>query len=115
VVPGIAPFTVTAIAPYGAWMVDTGVAGTSASYSVANGIYTFAAAAAGATIALSYGYIPADLARATLEWVADRYVGRTRIGQSSKTLGGQETTSFVVKAMPDIVDRLLRPYRRISG
>ena len=70
---------------------------------------------AGANVTLSYGYVPADLARAALEWVADRYASRTRIGQSAKTLGGQETTSFVVKAMPDVVDRLLRPYRRVTS
>lgn len=115
VVPKTAPYTVVAQAPYGAWQVDTGVAGAAAPYSVAAGVYTFGAADAGAQVALSYGYVPADLARATLEWVADRYAARSRIGQSAKTLGGQETTSFVVKAMPDIVDRLLRPYRRVAG
>ena len=71
-------------------------------------------ASAGAAIALSYGYVPADLARACLEWVADRYVSRSRIGVSAKTLGGQETASFVVKAMPDVVSRLLQPYRRVG-
>ena len=113
-VPATAPYVVTVAAPFGAWCLDTGVSGASGSYSVANGVYTFSASAAGQTIALSYGYVPADLAQAACEWVADRYAARTRIGQSAKTLGGQETTSFIVKAMPDVVSRLLQPYRRIA-
>jgi hypothetical protein len=113
-VPAAAPFIVTALAPYGAWQQDTGVVGASASYVAANGLYTFGTADAGATVALNYAFVPAALARAACEWVADRYVARTRIGQSAKTLGGQETTSFIVKAMPDVVDRLLQPYRRVA-
>ncbi len=113
-VPTAAPYTVSAQAPYGAWQVDTGVAGADAPYVVTGGTYTFAAADAGAAVTLSYGYVPADLARAACEWVADRYSTRSRIGQSAKTLGGQETASFIVKAMPDIVDRLLQPYRRVA-
>ena len=113
-VSAAAPYTVTAQAPYGAWQVDTGVTGAQVAYTVSAGVYTFGTADSGAAVALNYGYVPADLARATFEWVADRYAARTRIGQTAKTLGGQETASFVVKAMPDVVDRLLRPYRRVA-
>ena len=113
-VPAAAPYVVTAQAPFGAWCLDTGVLGSPGPYTVAAGIYTFTAASAGAAITLSYGYVPADLARACLEWVADRYAARSRIGVSAKTLGGQETASFVVKAMPDVVSRLLQPYRRVG-
>ena len=115
VVPPTPPFTIVAQALYGVWQIDTGVVGTRGPYTAAAGVYTFGAADAGASVSLSYGYVPADLARATLEWVADRYAARTRIGQSAKTLGGQETASFAIKAMPDVVDRLLRPYRRVAG
>lgn len=112
-VPATPPYTVVARAPYGKWSLDTAVAGAG-TYQVADGVYTFPASAAGAPVALSYGYVPADLARAACEWVADRYAARTRIGQSAKTLGGQETASFIVKAVPDAVDRLLQPYRRVA-
>ena len=114
-VPTTAPYVVTALAPFGAWMLDTGVSGAPGAYTVSGGVYTFTGAAAGSLVALSYGYVPADLARAAVEWVADRYAARTRIGQSAKTLGGQETASFIVKAMPDVVSRLLQPYRRVAG
>ena len=117
IVPPAAPFTIQAAAPFGAWALDTGVAGlpAGASYGAAAGLYTFSAQAAGASVSLAYGYVPFDIAQATIEWVADRYAARTRIGQSSKSLGGQETTSFIVKAMPDAVARLLQPYRRVAG
>ena len=113
-VPAAAPYVVTAQAPFGAWCLDTGVVGAPGPYTVAAGTYSFTAASAGASLALSYGYVPADLARACLEWVADRYAARSRIGVASKSLGGQETASFVVKAMPDVVSRLLQPYRRVA-
>ena len=113
-VPAVAPYTVSAQTPFGAWCLDTGVMGAPGPYTVAAGVYTFTAASAGTAVQLSYGYVPADLARACLEWVADRYAARSRIGVSAKTLGGQETASFVVKAMPDVVSRLLQPYRRVA-
>ena len=113
-VPTSPPYSVSALAPFGAWAADTGVAGAPGAYSVSAGMYTFAPTAAGLPVTISYGYVPADLARAAVEWVADRYAARTRIGQSAKTLGGQETASFIVKAMPDVVSRLLQPYRRIA-
>jgi hypothetical protein len=127
IIPGTAPFIVTARAPYGAWQVDGAVAYTSGStlapgpapapgvYTVSSGAYTFSASDAGAGIMLRYGYIPYDLARACREWAAERYTYRARIGQSSKSLGGQETAAFIVKDMPDFVSRLLQPYRRVIG
>ena len=54
-------------------------------YSVGNGIYSFAAADAGAALSLTYGYVPADLAVACLGLVAERYAYRSRIGQQSKS------------------------------
>lgn len=114
-VPLVAPFSVPALAPNGAWANDVDVAGAQGPYDVRDGLYTFTAADAGASIRLSYGYVPADLEQAAIEWVADRYMARARVGQASKTLGGQETVSFIVKAMPDVVSRLLQPYRRVSG
>ena len=79
-------------------------------------IYTFAAADAGAAIALVLQPTCPQTSRARRSnGSRDRYASRTRIGQSAKTLGGQETASFVVKAMPDFVDRLLRPYRRVAA
>lgn len=125
-VPASAPYEILAQAPYGDWASDVGVAyasgapltavaGTPAAgqYSVADGTYTFAAADAGAVIALTYGYVPADICFAAMDWVAELYVYRGRIGQQSKSLGGQETISFIVKDVPPMVAAALQPYRRV--
>ena len=62
-------------------------------------------------VLLTYGYVPADLCFAAMDWIAELYNYRTRIGQQSKSLGGQETTSFIVKNVPDFVASALQPYR----
>jgi hypothetical protein len=113
-------------APYGNWASDVSVVylnglplasvtGTprAGQYAVVDGVYSFAAADAGSTVLVSYGYVPADLASCCMDWVADRYAYRSRIGQSTKSLGGQETVSFIVKDIPDFVANALGPYRRV--
>lgn len=117
------PYVIAARQRYGAWREDAGVlyangvalsrgAPARGVYSVADGAYAFDAADAGARIVLRYGYVPFDLAEAALEWTAERYVARGRIGQRSKSLGGQETVSYDIVAMPGFVASLLQPYRR---
>jgi hypothetical protein len=64
---------------------------SSGQYAVVNGVYSFAPADAGSTVLLTYGYVPADLASCCMDWAAERYAYRSRIGQHSKSLGGQET------------------------
>ena len=125
-VPLNAPYTVAAQAPYGAWASDRGVAyanGTplaavaanpgTGQYSVAAGTYTFAVGDADSAVTLTYGYVPADLAFCCMDWAAELYAYRDRIGQRSKSLGGQETLSFIVKDVPDFVASALQPYRRV--
>jgi hypothetical protein len=125
-VPASVPYEILALAPYGDWASDAGVAyanGTpltkvagspaAGQYSVAEGVYAFAAADAGATVAVTYGYVPADLCFAAMDWIAELYVYRGRIGLQSKSLGGQETMSFIVKDVPAMVASALQPYRRV--
>jgi hypothetical protein len=125
-VPLSAPYEIAAQAPYGAWASDGGVAyanGTplvavaanpaTGQYSVAAGTYTFAAGDADKAVTLTYGYVPADLAFSCMDWAAELYGYRDRIGQRSKSLGGQESVSFIVKDVPDFVASALQPYRRI--
>lgn len=126
VIPASPPYTVSSQGPYGNWASDISVAYSSGQllqsvqvalaagqYSAANGTYTFSPADAGAVILLTYGYVPSDLASSCMEWAAERYAYRSRIGQRSKSLGGQETMAFVVKDIPDFVQAALAPYRRI--
>ncbi len=122
------PYIVAAAMPLGPWASDNGVAyadgdalsavsGNPAAgqYAVAGGIYSFAAADAGANIVLSYGFIPAAVNNACIEWVAERYRYRTRIGQSAQTVQGQQTASYSLKDMPDFVRASLDPYRSVIG
>lgn len=126
-VPGApGPYTVTAAAPFGPWAGDGGVvyaSGTALSpvaaspatgqYNVSGGLYSFAAADAGASVLISYGFIPAAINNACIEWVAERYRYRTRVGQSAQTVQGQQTASYSLKDMPDFVRASLDPYRTV--
>ncbi|MGH6848444.1 MAG: phage head-tail connector protein [Methylocella sp.] len=126
IIPTTPTYSITVQAPYGDWASDAGVvysngvlltaaAGNLAAgqYAVANGVYSFAQADAGSTVLLTYGYVPADLASCCMDWAAERYAYRSRIGQHSKSLGGQETMAFIVKDIPDFVVSALSPYRRV--
>lgn len=125
-VPSVGPYTVQALAPFGDWGSDRGVtyaaggaitavqgAPAQGQYQVASGIYTFCAADAGQAVALSYGYVPADLAEACMEIVAERYRYRDRIGMASKSLGGQETVTYSLKGMSDYVQGIINGYRHV--
>lgn len=119
------PFQITAQGPDGPFARNVSVtingvaavavasAPTAGQYVVSSiGVYTFAAADAGKTAALSYGYIPASLEQAAFECVAERYRYRDRIGQISKSQGG-EVISFSTKAKSDYVKDLLQPFTRV--
>lgn len=114
------------LAPYGRWGSDMGVVlvstglplakvasgPVSGQYSVdATGKYTFGDASV--AVLVSYGFIPADLERAALEWVAERFKYKDRIGYRSKSLGGAETVSFDNRAVPDIVSTIIQTYTRV--
>jgi hypothetical protein len=121
------PYNVSAAAPFGPWASDfgvsyadggalTAVAATpgAGQYNVTAGVYTFAAADAGAAVLISYGFIPAAINNACIEWVAERYRYRTRIGQSAQTVAGQMTASYSLKDIPDFIRASLDPYRRVA-
>jgi Phage gp6-like head-tail connector protein len=123
---GAGPYTVTANAPMGMWGADQGVTYANGNaltavasnpdqgqYSVTAGVYTFNAADAGQVVLISYSYVPQDIAHAAMEMVAERYRYKNRIGEVSKSLGGQETMSYSQKDMPDFIRTLLQPYKRV--
>jgi len=128
VAPSAAPYLIAAAAPYGAWASDLGViyagsglalqavtgAPTVGQYSVADGLYRFSAADAGAGLALSYGYVPQDLRHAATELAADRFRAGDRIGLRSKSMGGQETISYDLAGMSEAVLALIAPYKRTA-
>lgn len=126
VVPSTAPWQLNVLQPYGNFARDLGVTDTSGAplakvtgtpatgqYACEDGVYTFSAVDAYTPVLVSYGYVPADLARCCIDWAADQFQYRTRIGQHAKSLGGHESISFIVKDMPDFVRTVLQPYRRV--
>ena len=122
------PYAVTAAAPFGPWASDQGVTynndtpliavpGTPSAgeYNVSASTYTFSAADSGAGVLMSYGFIPAAINNACIEWVAERYRYRTRVGQSAQTVQGQMTSAYSLKDIPDFVRASLDPYRAVVG
>ncbi len=125
---GPSSYNVSVAAPFGPWATDVAVTYANGAplaavpanpaagqYTVAGGTYTFAAADAGAGVLLSYGYIPAAINNACIEWVAERYRYRTRIGQNAQTVQGQQTASYSLKDIPDFVRASLDPFRCVVG
>jgi hypothetical protein len=129
VVPAAEPWTIDVRAPYGPWGHDMGVtyasndetlmrvasAPASGQYSVLRGAYVFTAGDAGAAVAISYGYVPQDVAQAALELAAERFRAADRIGLRSKSLGGQETIAYDMSSISAPVLALLQPYRRVAA
>jgi hypothetical protein len=127
-VPAASPWQVAAAQPFGPCGPDLGVvyAATGAAltpvaaspsigqYAASAGLYTFSAADAGAVVALSYGYVPQDIAQAALEMAAERFRAAERIGQRSKSVGGQDTIAYDTSAISAPVLSLLQPYRRVT-
>lgn len=116
-------------APYGPWASDGGVvrasdgsaltlvAGAPAPGQYAllpeDGAYQFAAADVGLAVLITYGFVPMDLVSACMETVGERYRYKDRIGQSSMSLGGQETAAYALTDLNPHVKALIQPYKRV--
>lgn len=136
-VPAISPWQVTVLQQQGVWCRDNGVTyanGTALTPVSATptagqyippadatpGVYTFSSADANAQMLISYSIIPADLEEACIQMVAERLSYRGRIGELSKSLGGQETVRFMrggpgrpwsgMSSLPPEVMDLIWPY-----
>ena len=65
------------------------------------------------TYTAGYASVPYDIAAACNEIVAWRYEESKRIGQSSKSAGGQETVAYQTTDVPPNVKTLLNNWRRV--
>jgi hypothetical protein len=122
-----AALSLTAVAPMGPWLSDVGVTyanGTALTkvasspavgqYSVqAGGVYTFNVSDVGQALLISYGYVPADINNAVMTFCAERYKYRDRVGMTAKSIGGQETAAYSIKAVPDYIAAVIQPYKRV--
>lgn len=98
-IPATSPYTVTAINSGTFWQ-DLGATlasnGSTPAYTVANGVYTFTSANAGAAVSLAYSYggVPLDLQQAVTEIVAVNYKRRSWMDQRSQMQPGVGTTTY---------------------
>jgi hypothetical protein len=78
--------------------------------------YVFSRRAQNVVVTYTAGYpsVPADIAQACIELVAQRYRERTRIGEVSKAMMSGETVTFSQKDMSDDVKTLLTQYRAVA-
>ncbi len=125
----VANASAAATAPYGAWASDMGVTYADGTALIAvmgapaigqyqlttgqPGNYTFNPGDNGAGILLSYGFVPADLADACIELAGERFKYAQRIGETSHSLGGNETVAFNTTRFTPLVTALLQPYRNV--
>ena len=67
------------------------------------------------TIAYCAGYatVPPSIQQACNELVGEAFARRSRIGQVSKTLGGQETVAFAQKDMGEFTRTALAAFVRV--
>lgn len=125
--------TITPTQPYGALTEDNGVTyadtgialvpvpenPTTGQYVAPNPFasspnynYTFAAGDAARDVLLNYDFVPYDVEQAVIEMVGERYRYRSRIGESSRSLGGQETSSYMVRdGLTASIKQRLEPYK----
>ncbi len=77
--------------------------------------YAFHRGSQNVQVSYSAGYaaIPLEIEQATIELVGYRYRKRSRIGEASRSLGGQATASFSQKDMPDGIKSILAKYQRV--
>jgi hypothetical protein len=77
--------------------------------------YQFAAGDATKGVLLNYNYVPAQVEQACIETVGERYRYKSRIGQKSQTLGGQETSSYDISGLTMAVMEMLEPFKLSWG
>lgn len=78
-----------------------------------NATYLFNASDVGATIVVTYGYTPEDMAAALVEWVGERFKTRSRIGITSQTVGMQQSNVLSQKDMNESIRTVLGQYRNV--
>jgi hypothetical protein len=123
------PYTITTDQAPGCWIADSGVTyanGTPFVYTASStpaqgqytyssdglGVYTFNAADQGQPILVSYSYCPSDVEQVVLDMINERYAYRSRAGVKSRSLGGQESSTYDMSGIPEYARSALNSYRR---
>ena len=95
----------------GAALVAVGSAPTVGQYSFSGGVYTFAAADAGAQVTMSYDYVPGAVEMACIEMVGAELKRRDNLGIQSRSMQN-ENISYSDKSMSAAVKSMLAPYNK---
>lgn len=80
------------------------------SYGATPGTYQFNSTDANASLAVDYSYVPFSLEQICIDWVSEKFRKRGWIGMRSKSLGGQESTTFDTSGMPSYITAPLQQY-----
>jgi hypothetical protein len=75
------------------------------------GIYEFYKDDAAASVLITYGFIPAALEEAALQYVAERLAYRSRVGEMSRTVQQQVTVRYDLSDIPAQIKRQLQPFK----
>jgi hypothetical protein len=133
---GEEPYQYTPLQPWGPWASDMGVVYASTGIALkpvvsapiegqyiapvratvnenSPPVYTFASSDHGSEVLISYGFVPADLNNACIEWVAERLRYSGRIGQRSQSAQGQQTASYDMSRVPPFIQGAIRRYRNV--
>lgn len=99
----------------GTALVKVTSAPAQGEYSVADSVYTFAAADASAAVLISYGIVPYDIEQACIDTLGDWFKYRERIGTLSKSIEGQSVsyTNFTNTGLPSRAKDVLMQYRKV--
>lgn len=65
------------------------------------------------TYTAGFSAIPKDLEQACIDLVSLKYKGRDRIGQTSKSLGGETVAIFTTKDMTEDIKTVLNQYKNV--
>jgi hypothetical protein len=123
----------TPLAPWGIWATDQGVTYATSGLvltPIPSGVpgvgqyvapqpdlvvspttqYVFNAADIATGVIINYGFVPADLEQACIEWIAERSSYRTRVGVRSQSLAAQESLVYDNAPIPAYLLPILRSY-----
>lgn len=103
----------------GAALVPVTTAPTIGQYQITADVngrpqYVFAAADVNAALVITYGFTPPDMQLAMVQWAAERYTSRLRIGLNSQSPGPQQSASFSQLDMSASVRALLATFRKVT-
>lgn len=99
----------------GVEMTQVDASPADGEYSVSStGQYTFNVAQEGATVLITYSYVPDDLSQAVTELVGQTYKSKDQINLRSKSLGGQETISYFQNQITPSIQMMLQPFVKVT-